>query len=750
MIKQLTIYTLSTTGDYRWRAYCTPHSIVQQVTAFIISTSLNIAMRLTLLLLPLLFLLLIADRCLASQRVALVIGNGSYASAPLKNPVNDAKDITSLLESFDFEVIRKINVNKRQMLSGISTFAKKLNNSEIGLFYYAGHGMQIDGRNYLIPVGVNVDAETDVEFEAVDAGRIIRRMKTVNNPLNVVILDACRNNPFARSFRSTNKGLARMDAPKGTIIAYATGAGEVAVDGKGRNGIFTKHLLQAMKKPGSDIRDVINEAGMGVMVETDDRQIPWISNSPVPTYYLAGGSFVVDAPVKGLSSGQKEKGNATGSLRITSTPSGAILYINGHEFGTTPVNLSGIPAEATTLRAELTGYTAKEKQVQVRSGIKTTVSFALSSLARKGWLNVNPKPAEAKVRILNIGPRYTPGIELDPGRYQVEVAAGGYERVVRWVVLAAGERLDLDITLERLVGSTSSSSYTDPTTGMEFVLIKGGCFQMGQTRSEKAQIIKERGQEKYDKYYKNELPRHEVCVDDYYMGKYEVTVGQWRKFIGDTGYTTDAEKDTEKEGCYSPKNGKWGWRDGQDWESPGFSQRSNAPVVCVSHTDVVAFTKWLNRQGAGVYRLATEAEWEYGARGGMSTARYWGDGVDSKACSYANVNDKKWGGVNGFPCDDGHRYTAPVGNYKSNAFGLYDMLGNVWEWTGDWYGSKYYSSSPNYNPTGPASGVNRVNRGGGWSNDAAGVRAAYRGGGRPWGRSAGVGFRLVLPPRTGS
>ena len=177
--------------------------------------------------------LLLNITCHASNRVALVIGNGEYSASPLKNPVNDATDIANLLEKLDFEVIKETNASKKEMLAAVNRFSSQLKKSEVGIFYFAGHGMQINNRNYLIPIGVNVFEESDVEYEAVDTGRIISKMRTAENKLNVIILDACRNNPFQRSFRSSSQGLARMDAPKGTIIAYTTSPGSIAADGKG-------------------------------------------------------------------------------------------------------------------------------------------------------------------------------------------------------------------------------------------------------------------------------------------------------------------------------------------------------------------------------------------------------------------------------------------------------------------------------------------------------------------------------------
>ena len=230
----------------------------------------------------------LVNPAVAATRTALVIGNSNYKSAPLRNPANDAKDIANALRGLKFEVIERLNASKKDMVLAIDEFYKRLKRADVGVFYFAGHGMQIQGVNYLIPVKAQVTSETDVQFEAVDAGRVLGKMRTAGNKLNIVILDACRDNPFKRSFRTESKGLAQMDAPKGTIIAYSTSPGSIAADGTGRNGVYTKHLLKSLSRLGMTVYDVFRETGLGVMRETREKQIPWISSTPVQRYYMAG------------------------------------------------------------------------------------------------------------------------------------------------------------------------------------------------------------------------------------------------------------------------------------------------------------------------------------------------------------------------------------------------------------------------------------------------------------------------------
>lgn len=222
----------------------------------------------------------------ADKRLALVIGNGAYKSAPLKNPLNDARDMASMLRKLGFQVLHEENATKKQMDLAIRRFGQKLRGSGTGLFYFAGHGMQVKGRNYLIPVDAAIENESDVEYEAIDAGRILSKMEDARNPINIVILDACRDNPFARSFRSAERGLARMDAPVGSIIAYATAPGSVAADGKGRNGIYTKHLLDAMRAGHQTIEQVFKRVRNAVIIETKNKQVPWESTSLRGDFYF--------------------------------------------------------------------------------------------------------------------------------------------------------------------------------------------------------------------------------------------------------------------------------------------------------------------------------------------------------------------------------------------------------------------------------------------------------------------------------
>lgn len=222
----------------------------------------------------------------SEDKVALIIGNGAYQEAPLRNPMNDAADTAAVLQKLDFQVQLLRDADIRAMKEAVAEFGRKLLRSGVGLFYFAGHGLQINGRNYIIPIGADIQKEQDVEFESVDVGRILGEMEHAQSQLNVFILDACRNNPFARNFRSPTRGLAQMVAPNETLIAYATSPGEVAEDGGGKNSPYTEALLQVFPIPGLDILDIFRRTAALVKEKTAGRQRPWIASDVTQQFYF--------------------------------------------------------------------------------------------------------------------------------------------------------------------------------------------------------------------------------------------------------------------------------------------------------------------------------------------------------------------------------------------------------------------------------------------------------------------------------
>jgi uncharacterized caspase-like protein len=223
---------------------------------------------------------------LLKKRIALVIGNASYISAPLRNPINDANDISATLKQAGFEVIDQRNATMQEMTRGIRQFGDKLMTADVGLVYYSGHGVESGGHNYLIPVNATLEREDEIAFQAVDANLILEKMNTAKKSVNILIVDACRDNPFTRSFRSASRGLAQMDAPTGTFVAFSTAPGKTAMDGDGRNSPFTENLLRSIRKPNVPIESVFKEVRRNVVEETKGKQTPWESSSLIGDFYF--------------------------------------------------------------------------------------------------------------------------------------------------------------------------------------------------------------------------------------------------------------------------------------------------------------------------------------------------------------------------------------------------------------------------------------------------------------------------------
>lgn len=277
------------------------------------------------------------------------------------------------------------------------------------------------------------------------------------------------------------------------------------------------------------------------------------------------------------------------------------------------------------------------------------------------------------------------------------------------------------------------------------VHISGGCFSMGSDEGDDEVI-------------------HEVYVNDFFVGKYEVTVGEFHEFLRVTHYRTDTEKSG---GSYVYDGSKWAQKNDAGWRNPYFNQSHDHPVVCISWNDAIAYCNWRSHNdglapvytfvkntvaanfSANGYRLPTEAEWEYAARCGKKGYTYsWGDGMPAGKRG-GNIADEalkrtlsQWQWDIWKEYDDGYVYTAPVGSFEPNEFGLYDMTGNVWEWCWDWYGVDYYKKSPKRNPQGPSAGSIRVVRGGSWVSIPRSLRTAYRNYDNPAGSASSIGFRL--------
>jgi hypothetical protein len=252
----------------------------------------------------------------AEKRVALVIGNSNYAqAAALPNPVNDANDISAALKRAGFEVILGLDVDKRAFDTKVRNFADLLENADAAIFFYAGHGLQVAGRNYLLPVDARVQSERDLDFDAVNLDFVLKQMELARaDKTNIVFLDACRDNPFAGNLArsmgtrsaSVGKGLAQVDTGVGTFIAYSTQPGNVALDGTGRNSPFTAALAKHVAEPGRNLTSVMIEVRKDVLAATDGKQVPWDHSALTGEFYFQKAAADTARSATGDESGRAE------------------------------------------------------------------------------------------------------------------------------------------------------------------------------------------------------------------------------------------------------------------------------------------------------------------------------------------------------------------------------------------------------------------------------------------------------------
>ena len=409
----------------------------------------------------------------AEKRVALIIGNADYESAPLRNPVNDARVMAATLKALGFSVTALENASQSAMKQAIDEFGESLHNAgknPVGLFYYSGHGMQVKGRNYMIPVAAKIRTERQVEYEAVDVSRALAAMEDAGNTLNIVILDACRDNPFSRSARNPVGGLALLDAASGTLIAYATAPGRTADDGTGRNGLYTEQLIRHMRTPGLKVEEVFKRVRNDVERLSGRKQVPWESSSLKGDFYFVDrpnqlaaaipleperlldeeevlwraiessssaqdfedylqqypkGRFAVTARVKSRQMKQKSTPAVapdSATLVLASDPPGAQVVMNGQVSGTTPVEISGINPGLYGIELRMAGHQSWKQDVMLRAGHRVSFNETLP-LVRLAALDVRSLGADAEIFLNGLsrgnGGQVIDGIE--PGFYGVEV-----------------------------------------------------------------------------------------------------------------------------------------------------------------------------------------------------------------------------------------------------------------------------------------------------------------------------------------
>lgn len=723
----------------------------------------------------------------AGDHVALVIGNGAYPDVPLANPVNDAADVAHAFESIGFQVQLTIDADKAQMLQAISQFGDRLPKAKAAVFYYAGHGVQVDGGNWLLPVarqvGEVINREDEVRLRAVDAGEVLLRMERARVPMAMVILDACRNNPFKGSGRSSVKGLAQLNAPPGSIVVYATAPGQVAADGNDRNSPFTRAFLSQLPVPGQPIDTMLMQVRRGVREATQGVQIPWSMTSMTDTFAfvpalapdeeramkeamlkdLQGQAAAIALAESAAAEKKRQEESALAAKQAEVEKLDAQIAEMKGRIGGAGAGAGSQPASSDELQSLLVlarrqkaqqqeladmqrkadeARLAREAEIarmkeadaqavrardqqrldQLASDLKDYREIVDSglgpALVQQAWDAVLKKwgqpsgsiprgdtaALEAVVAPSIFAQRkvVAPPPDADQAAHQA-FADGSRQALERFAAAQpqhprAGDARKLVAMMPTWAagigtdaGGTWARIVVDGQTQV-MRLIPAGRFQMGAARGEK-----------------DERPVHDVQISQpFWLADSEVTQGLWLAVVGNS---------SESKGLLQAVTGA---------PQSRFTGDANRPVEQVSWEDCQGFFKRLNGRFPGMSaQFPTEAQWEYACRAGTS-GDYAGD-----------LPSMSWHD------QDAAGQTHPVKTKQANAWGLYDMHGNVMEWCADWYGDTAYAGGPAIDPAGPLSGTRRVGRGGSW-NDAAGqCRSASRYAARTGYRYSFLGFRIA-------
>jgi formylglycine-generating enzyme required for sulfatase activity len=616
----------------------------------------------------------------ADKRIALVIGNSAYQNvARLENPKNDAKLMADTLRGLGFTLIGngvQVDLDKAAFDQILQEFGNQLVGADVALFYYAGHGIQVHGSNYLVPVNANPAREADVLFQMVDTALVLAAMEGSGTKLNMVLLDACRNNPFGgRGLRAAEGGLAQMRAPEGTLISYATQPGNVAIDGVGGNSPYTKALSQTIRKAGLDIFQTFNEIGLAVMQATGNEQQPWVSASPIKgTFHFVGSGEVTVAP----ATASKTSEAAQAWAATQNSTSVAVLQTFGDRYGDT-----------------IYGRMARARIEE----LKREVAAA--------------PPAPSRVQTAEVAPPVRPNF---PCASHPATGVSLSSRAAK--PLSAIEECAL----------RPKEVFKECAACPEMIVVPAGRFMMGSPANEAGR-------------YDHEGPQHPVTLaQSFAVGKFAVTVDQFAAFVADTHHDMGST-------CRTLEGGKTEERQGRSWRDPGFAQTGSHPVTCINFGDAEAYVEWLSAKTGKTYRLLTEAEWEYAARAATTTRFSFGDD-EKDLCRHGNGADltarRSIAGLGqSAACSDGYAYTAPGGMFLPNTFGLYDMHGNVRQWTQDCGHVSYADAPADGSAWMSADCTTRIQRGGAWGYRPANLRSAYRDAIEPTLRRNFTGLRVA-------
>ncbi len=663
------------------------------------------------------------------RRVALVVGNSAYRDMPLRNSANDARAMAAKLRALGFDVVHQEDLTRAQIGAAVAEFVAKIKPDSAALFYYAGHGMQSNLRNYLIPTDAEVPSEAALPFVGIDAAQLAEQMDRAGARVKFVILDACRNNPFERRLRGgTGRGLAKMDAARGSMIAFATAPGSVAADGEGEHGVYTEALLDALSVPGLKAEEVFKRAREQVIEATREQQTPWEQSSLVGDFVFNLGG--VSAPPAPAAQADREA-LFWHSIQASANASDFAAYLKRYpqgEFAQLAQNrLAALSSgQADAGRAPSRGERALEpvdkelvaraparvreapdlKARQIATLREGEIARVLARVKGENWYQVALKDQVSGFVAVSL-------LE-DPASYRRR------KEDERRDEPAAPARAE--VAMLAPTQPDSGAPFRDCEACPELVMVPAGSFTMGASLADRIETKES-----------SEMPPRLVTIArPFALGRFEVTWAQFQVCIDERACCLGGTR------CKAMSDDGWG----------AAIQDDKRPAAGLSWEDAQDYVAWLARRTGKRYRLPSEAEWEYAARAGTTTTRHWGDDLQ-EICKHANLLDKafrrkRWLAFDAAECDDGYAGPAPVGKFPPNAFGLHDMLGNVFEWVEDrWHPD--YAGAPENGSAWERGGDEgrRVRRGGSWDKSRSGVRAAYRTSDSPTFRDRDTGFRVL-------
>jgi formylglycine-generating enzyme required for sulfatase activity len=681
----------------------------------------------------------------AEHRVALVIGNAAYGQGSLANPVNDARAMASRLRTLGFDVILRENLKTRDIGGVYREFRSKIAPGNVALVFYAGHGIQFKGQNYFPAVDSVINSEEDVPLQSLNLSSLLDNMEEAKAGVSLVFLDACRNNPYSRSFRSPSNGLAKVEAASGTLIHYATKPGSVAADGDGKNGTYTEALLAQMSEPGVPVELMLKRVANRVVTKTKGKQEPWVEGSLRGDFYFFGpttvqvqGGATDDSESQTWAAAQQANSNSAYQAYLDAFPQGRyvvaakIAMESLRQPGAQPSKLSkptpGKPEDAeTAFWNEVKSSGARE---YLDAYVKQYPKGKYLALARIELKKIDDQQQQERNRqaaqrqqeeqtawdnakTTDTEPGYAAYTDSYPrGRY-VTLAQAAQQRLRREAVerdRQEAEQRQREQAYTSLRAEEQSwrkaQMATDSATVQAYLdSYPAGRF-LAQARAHLLAVKKAEADLKPGKVFNDcdvcpemvvlpsgnfimggndnsdERPPHTVSIRSFAIGRTEVTQGEWRAMMGSNPSTS-------------------------------FSCGNTCPVESVSWDDAQLFVQKLNASTGKIYRLPSEAEWEFAARAG-STGE-WSFG-----------NDESLLGQHAWYTDNSGSKTHPVAGKQPNAFGLFDVHGNVGEWTQDCWNLNYFGAPSDGSAWTSGNCGQRVIRGGSLVSGARSARVADR------------------------